>query len=82
MTRKILVTGATGKVGQAFIRRILARSRVKHDHPYFLSSSWLDDSKAKFLSAGARPTIFRALTDAAFDYQRPENEKRIVRYSG
>lgn len=48
--------------------------------PYF--STWLDNAKAKFL-LGWRPQYdLRRLTDAAWDYQRPVDEPRVVWYPG
>lgn len=45
-------------------------------------STWLDNSKAKFL-LGWRPTYdLRKLTDAAFDYRRPADDPRTVWYPG
>jgi nucleoside-diphosphate-sugar epimerase len=45
-------------------------------------STWLDNTKAKFL-LGWRPTYdLRRLTDAAFDYQRAPNDPRKVWYPG
>ena len=48
--------------------------------PYF--STWLDNAKAKFL-LGWRPQYdLRTMTDAAWDYQRPADEPRVVWYPG
>ena len=48
--------------------------------PYF--STWLDNAKAKFL-LGWRPRYdLRTMTDAAWDYQRPADEPRVVWYPG
>ncbi len=45
-------------------------------------STWLDNTKAKFL-LGWRPVYdLHKLTDAAFDYQRPADDPRIVWYPG
>jgi UDP-glucose 4-epimerase len=45
-------------------------------------STWLDNTKAKFL-LGWRPRYdLRRLTDAAFDYRRAEDDPRIVWYPG
>ena len=45
-------------------------------------STWLDNAKAKFL-LGWRPKYdLRKLTDAAWDYQRAEDDPRIVWYPG
>ena len=45
-------------------------------------STWLDNSKAKFL-LGWRPQYdLKKMTDAAFDYQRPLDDPRIVWYPG
>ena len=48
--------------------------------PYF--STWLDNAKAKSL-LGWRPQYdLKRMTDAAWDYQRPADEPRIVWYPG
>ena len=48
--------------------------------PYF--STWLDNAKAKFL-LGWRPKYdLKRMTDAAWDYQRPADEPRVVWYPG
>jgi UDP-glucose 4-epimerase len=45
-------------------------------------STWLDNTKAKFL-LGWRPVYdLPKLIDGAFGYQRAENDKRIVWYPG
>jgi UDP-glucose 4-epimerase len=45
-------------------------------------STWLDNSKAKFL-LGWRPKYdLKRLTDAAFDYQRSASDQRVVWYPG
>jgi UDP-glucose 4-epimerase len=45
-------------------------------------STWLDNSKAKFL-LGWRPEYdLKKMTNAAFDYQRPKDDPRIVWYPG
>ncbi len=45
-------------------------------------STWLDNSKAKSL-LGWRPRYdLKKMTDAAWDYQRPEGDQRIVWYPG
>jgi UDP-glucose 4-epimerase len=64
--------------------RYLARSRglptVLIPTPYY--STWLDNSKAKFL-LGWRPKYdLEKLTDAAFDYRRAESDPRTVWYPG
>jgi UDP-glucose 4-epimerase len=48
--------------------------------PYF--STWLDNAKAKSL-LGWRPQYdLKRMTDAAWDYQRPAEEPRVVWYPG
>ena len=48
--------------------------------PYF--STWLDNAKAKFL-LGWRPQYdLKRMTDAAWDYQRPPDDPRVVWYPG
>jgi nucleoside-diphosphate-sugar epimerase len=45
-------------------------------------STWLDNTKAKFL-LGWRPTYdLKKMTDAAWDYRRAENDPRIIWYPG
>ena len=45
-------------------------------------STWLDNTKAKFL-LGWRPKYdLKRMTDAAFDYQRAADEPRVVWYPG
>jgi nucleoside-diphosphate-sugar epimerase len=45
-------------------------------------STWLDNTKAKFL-LGWRPRYdLRKLTDAAFDYSRASDDPRVVIYPG
>ena len=38
--------------------------------------------RRSFCSAGGRSTIWRRMTDAAFDYQRAPDDPRIVWYPG
>jgi nucleoside-diphosphate-sugar epimerase len=62
----------------------LAESRglptVEIPTPYY--STWLDNSKAKFL-LGWRPEYdLKRLTDAAWDYRRAEDDPRVVWYPG
>jgi nucleoside-diphosphate-sugar epimerase len=46
------------------------------------ASTWLDNTKLKFL-LGWRPQYdLKRLIDAAFDYQRSEDDPRIVWYPG
>jgi UDP-glucose 4-epimerase len=50
--------------------------------PTAYHSTWLDNAKAKFL-LGWRPHYdLKRLIDAAFDYQRAENDPRIIWYPG
>ncbi len=45
-------------------------------------STWLDNTKAKFL-LGWRPEYdLKKMTDAAFDYRRAKDDPRIVWYPG
>jgi nucleoside-diphosphate-sugar epimerase len=45
-------------------------------------SNWLDNAKAKFL-LGWRPIYdLKKMTDAAWEYQRSEDDPRIVWYPG
>ena len=53
---------------------------VKISTPYH--STWLDNTKAKFL-LGWRPQYdLRRLTDAAWNYRRPPQDPRVVWYPG
>ena len=66
------------------LARYLAETRgtpsVSIPTPYF--STWLDNSKAKFL-LGWRPEYdLKKMTDAAWDYQRAEADPRIIWYPG
>jgi UDP-glucose 4-epimerase len=68
-----------GEVG-----RYLAASRglpsAEITTPYH--STWLDNAKAKFL-LGWRPQYdLEKMIDAAWDYQRAENDPRLVWYPG
>jgi len=50
--------------------------------PTAYHSTWLDNTKAKFL-LGWRPEYdLKKMTDAAWDYQRPEDDPRIIWYPG
>jgi len=50
--------------------------------PTVYHSTWLDNTKAKFL-LGWRPEYdLKKMTDAAWDYQRPEDDPRIIWYPG
>jgi UDP-glucose 4-epimerase len=64
--------------------RYLAQSRglptVEMSTPFY--STWLDNTKAKFL-LGWRPEYdLKKMTDAAFDYQRAEADPRVIWYPG
>ena len=48
--------------------------------PYF--STWLDNAKAKFLLGWQPQYDLKTMTDAAWDYQRPADEPRVVWYPG
>jgi UDP-glucose 4-epimerase len=46
------------------------------------TGTWLDNAKAKFL-LGWRPEYdLKRITDAAWDYQRPPDDPRVVWYPG
>ena len=50
--------------------------------PTVYHSTWLDNTKAKFL-LGWRPEYdLKKMTDAAWNYQRPEDDPRIIWYPG
>jgi nucleoside-diphosphate-sugar epimerase len=68
-----------GELG-AYLKKTRKLPTVEIETPY--RSTWLDNSKAKFL-LGWRPVYDLArLTDAAFDYKRASDEPRIVWYPG
>ena len=53
---------------------------VDVETPFY--STWLDNSKAKFLLAWRPEYDLQRLIDAAWEYQRAENDPRIVWYPG
>jgi UDP-glucose 4-epimerase len=62
----------------------LSESRGMHPVPIKTPyhSTWLDNSKAKFL-LGWRPRYdLKKLTDAAFEYQRAPDDPRVIYYPG
>lgn len=64
----------------AYLRASRGLPTVEVRTPY--RSTWLDNSKLKFL-LGWRPTYdLRKMTDAAWDYQRAADDPRIVWYPG
>lgn len=68
-----------GKLG-AYLNQTRGLPLVTVPTPYY--STWLDNSKAKFL-LGWRPNYdLKTMTDAAFAYQRQPNDPRKVWYPG
>jgi nucleoside-diphosphate-sugar epimerase len=64
----------------AYLKQTRGLEGVPIETPYH--STWLDNTKAKLL-LGWRPEYDLArLTDAAFDYRRPESDPRVVWYPG
>lgn len=64
----------------AYLAETRGLPSVRVETPYH--STWLDNSKAKFL-LGWRPQYdLKKLTDAAFDYQRAPNDPRKIWYPG
>jgi UDP-glucose 4-epimerase len=64
----------------AYLQETRGLPNVRVETPYH--STWLDNSKAKFL-LGWRPQYdLKKLTDAAFDYQRGPNDQRKIWYPG
>jgi UDP-glucose 4-epimerase len=64
----------------AYLNKTRGLTGVPIQTPYH--STWLDNTKAKFI-LGWRPEYDLAkLTDAAFDYQRPADDPRVVWYPG
>jgi UDP-glucose 4-epimerase len=64
----------------AYLKQTRGLEGVPLKTPY--RATWLDNSKAKFL-LGFRPEYDLAkLTDAAFDYQRPTDDPRVIWYPG
>ena len=66
------------------LARYLAESRglpsVEVPTPYY--STWLDNSKAKFLLDWRPEYDLKRMTDAAFEYERAADEPRVVWYPG
>jgi nucleoside-diphosphate-sugar epimerase len=68
-----------GELG-AYLAESRGAPTVRIKTPY--RSTWLDNAKAKFL-LGWRPKFdLKRMTDAAFDYERPASDPRIVWYPG
>jgi UDP-glucose 4-epimerase len=68
-----------GELG-AYLTESRGLPTVEVPTPYF--STWLDNAKAKLL-LGWRPKYdLKRMTDAAWDYQRPADEPRVVWYPG
>ncbi len=68
-----------GELG-AYLAESRGMRQVPIKTPYH--STWLDNSKAKFL-LGWRPRYdLKKLTDAAFDYQRAPDDPRVIYYPG
>ena len=64
----------------AYLKESRGLPSVEVPTPYH--STWLDNTKAKFL-LGWRPTFdLKRLTDAAWDYRRPADEPRVIWYPG
>jgi UDP-glucose 4-epimerase len=58
------------------------RGMVPVEIPTPFRSTWLDNTKAKFLLAWRPAYDLKRMTDAAFDYQRAGDDARIVWYPG
>jgi UDP-glucose 4-epimerase len=68
-----------GAVGD-YLAKTRGLPTVDISTPYF--STWLDNSKAKFL-LGWRPEYdLPEVIDAAWDYERPPNDPRVIWYPG
>jgi nucleoside-diphosphate-sugar epimerase len=68
-----------GELG-AYLKRTRGLEPIPVKTPY--QSTWLDNSKAKFL-LGWRPQYdLQKMTDAAFDYQRAPDDPRKIWYPG
>jgi UDP-glucose 4-epimerase len=68
-----------GEVGE-YLKRTRGLSSVDIKTAYY--STWLDNSKAKFL-LGWRPEYNLArMIDSAWDYQRPADDPRVIWYPG
>jgi nucleoside-diphosphate-sugar epimerase len=68
-----------GELG-AYLKRTRGLEPIPVKTPY--QSTWLDNSKAKFL-LGWRPQYdLQKMTDAAFDYQRAPGDERKIWYPG
>jgi nucleoside-diphosphate-sugar epimerase len=71
-------------VDYAELAAYLAKTRgmTPFEVPTPYRSTWLDNTKAKFL-LGWRPAYaLREMTDAAFDYKRASDDPRVVWYPG
>jgi nucleoside-diphosphate-sugar epimerase len=64
----------------AYLKKTRGLDGVPVQTPY--RSTWLDNTKAKFI-LGFRPEYdLVRLTDAAFDYKRPADDPRVIWYPG
>jgi nucleoside-diphosphate-sugar epimerase len=68
-----------GELG-AYLAETRALPSVKIRTPY--RSTWLDNSKAKFLLGWKPKYDLKKLTDAAFDYARAASDPRVIWYPG
>jgi UDP-glucose 4-epimerase len=68
-----------GKLG-AYLAKSRGLPAVEVRTPY--CSTWLDNTKAKFLLDWRPRYDMEQLTDSAWDYQRPADEPRVVWYPG
>jgi nucleoside-diphosphate-sugar epimerase len=68
-----------GELG-AYLTESRGFPTVRIPTPYF--STWLDNAKAKFLLGWQPQYDLQRMTDAAWDYERPADEPRVVWYPG
>jgi nucleoside-diphosphate-sugar epimerase len=64
----------------AYLKESRRLDSVPIKTPY--QSTWLDNTKAKFLLDWRPQYDLKKLTDAAYDYRRPEADPRVVWYPG
>ncbi|HKQ69100.1 MAG TPA: NAD(P)-dependent oxidoreductase [Polyangiaceae bacterium] len=68
-----------GELG-AYLKESRGLPLVPVKTPYH--STWLDNAKARFLLGWNPKYDLKRLTDAAFDYQRPADDPRVIWYPG
>jgi nucleoside-diphosphate-sugar epimerase len=64
----------------AYLKETRGMLPVPIETPYH--STWLDNTKARFLLGWNPSYDLKKVTDAAFDYQRAESDPRVIWYPG